>query len=41
MTVAQFIDYLAAYPQTEQLAGDLGEIIEEHRRARYQGRRSA
>jgi hypothetical protein len=33
MTTHDFLDYLAAYPQTADLAYDLTGIVDEHRRA--------
>jgi hypothetical protein len=39
MTVRQFLDYLAAFPQSRQLALVLAEVVDERRAARL--RRSA
>jgi hypothetical protein len=33
MTTHDFLDYLADYPQTTDLAYDLAGIVDEHRRA--------
>jgi hypothetical protein len=33
MTTHDFLDYLAAYSQTTDLAHDLAGIVDEHRRA--------
>jgi hypothetical protein len=33
MTTHDFLDYLAAYPQTTGLAQDLAGVVDEHRRA--------